>query len=85
VALVMRCIVSLVTVALGMAAMTMVVAMPALAAKPAPAKEECREALVALVRGENPRGNRNTHSPVWKLPRVYSGKLRVKKRFKAKG
>jgi hypothetical protein len=55
----MRCIVSLVTVALGMAAMTVAVAMPALAAKPAPAKEECREALVALVRGENPRGNRN--------------------------
>jgi hypothetical protein len=52
----MRCIVSLVTVVLGMAAMTVAMAMPALAAKPAPAKEKCREALVALVRGEKLTG-----------------------------
>ncbi len=55
----MRRIVLLVTVALGMTAMTVAMAMPALAAKPTPAKEECRKTLVELMRGEKLTRHRN--------------------------
>ncbi len=46
----------MVSVALVMAAMMAAMAMPALAAKSAPTKEECRETLGALVHGEKLTG-----------------------------
>jgi hypothetical protein len=46
----------LATVALVMAAMMVAMAMPALAAKSAPTKEECLGVQAALIRGENLTG-----------------------------
>jgi hypothetical protein len=46
----------LATVALVMAAMMVAMALPALAAKPAPTKEECQETLVAIAHGEDLTG-----------------------------
>ena len=44
------------TAALVMAAMMVAMAMPALAARPTPTKQECRETLVAIVQGEKLTG-----------------------------
>jgi hypothetical protein len=52
----MRRILLLVTVALMMAAMMVAMAMPALAAKPAPTKEECVGTLVAIQHGDKLTG-----------------------------
>jgi hypothetical protein len=52
----MKRIMVLVTVALVMAAMMVAMAMPALAAKPAPTKEECVQTLVAIQHGERLTG-----------------------------
>ena len=52
----MKRIFSMVTMALVMAAMMVSLAMPALAAKSAPTKEECLAVQAALVRGENLTG-----------------------------
>jgi hypothetical protein len=52
----MKRIMLLVTVVLVTAAMMVAMAMPALAAKPAPTKEECRETLVAIATGERLTG-----------------------------
>ena len=52
----MRRILLLLTVALVMAAMMVAMAMPALAAKPAPTKEECVGTLVAIQHGDKLTG-----------------------------
>jgi hypothetical protein len=52
----MKRIIMLVTVALVMAAMMVAMAMPALAAKPAPTREECLEVQRALIEGERLTG-----------------------------
>ena len=52
----MKRIMLMVTTALVMAAMMVALAMPALAAKPAPTKEECVETLVAIQHGEKLTG-----------------------------
>ena len=52
----MRRILLLLTVALVMAAMMVAMAMPALAAKPAPTKEECVGTLVAIQQGDKLTG-----------------------------
>ena len=52
----MRRILLLLTVALVMAAMVVAMALPALAAKPAPTREECLEVQRALVKGEKLTG-----------------------------
>jgi hypothetical protein len=49
----MRRILMLVTVVAIMAAMVAAMALPAVAAKPAPTKDECRQTNFALVRGED--------------------------------
>jgi hypothetical protein len=46
----------LITVAVVMAAMMVAMAMPALAAKPAPTREECQGVQAALVQGESLTG-----------------------------
>ena len=52
----MRGIMLLVTVWLVMALMMLAMAMPALAAKPAPTKEECVRTLVAIQHGDKLTG-----------------------------
>jgi hypothetical protein len=52
----MRRIMLLITVAVVMAAMMAALALPALAAKPAPTKEECQGVQAALIQGENLTG-----------------------------
>ena len=52
----MKRIFSMVTVAMVMAALMLVMALPALAAKPAPTKDECVETLVAIQHGERLTG-----------------------------
>ncbi len=52
----MKRVLMLATVALVMAAMLVAMALPALAAKPAPTKEECVETLVAIRQGEKLTG-----------------------------
>jgi hypothetical protein len=52
----MRRILLLLTVALVMAAMMVAMALPALAAKPAPTREECLAVQAALIQGENLTG-----------------------------
>lgn len=46
----------LATVALVMAAMMVALAMPAMAAKPAPTKEECHQTLLTIRQGEKLSG-----------------------------
>jgi hypothetical protein len=52
----MKRVFSMVTMALVMAMMMLAMALPALAAKPAPTKEECVETLVAIRQGERLTG-----------------------------
>ncbi len=52
----MRRIITVVVVALVMAAMVVAMAMPALAARPAPTREECLAVQAALNRGEKLTG-----------------------------
>jgi hypothetical protein len=52
----MKRVLELATVALVVAAMMVAVAMPALAAKPAPTKQECVETLVTITHGEKLTG-----------------------------
>ena len=48
----MKRVLMLAAVALVMAAMVVAIAMPALAAKPAPTKEECHQTLLTIRHGE---------------------------------
>jgi hypothetical protein len=52
----MKRVVLMVTLALVTVAMVMAMAMPALAAKPAPTREECLAVQAALIQGENLTG-----------------------------
>jgi hypothetical protein len=52
----MKRVVFMVTLALVTVAMVVAMAMPALAAKPAPTREECLAVQAALIRGENLTG-----------------------------
>jgi hypothetical protein len=73
----MRRILVLATVALVTAAMMVAMAMPALAAKPAPTREECLAVQRAINEGEANRPAAAIEKAVRELGRVRGGKRKV--------